>query len=129
VKAITVLQPFAELIACGEKRVENRTWLTHHRGPLAIHAGLSRRMLGDGHDAMAFGAIVAVAELVECLPLAGARQRRIDDDPLAWLADHPHVEGPWCWVLAGVRRLAEPIACPGRRRLWGVPPDIARQLI
>ena len=40
-KAITISQPWAHLIVRGEKRVENRTWPTEHRGPLAIHAGKS----------------------------------------------------------------------------------------
>ena len=36
---ITIRQPYAELIARGVKRVENRTWSSKYRGPLAIHAG------------------------------------------------------------------------------------------
>lgn len=40
VKALTISQPFAKLIADGEKFVENRGWPTHYRGRLAIHAGL-----------------------------------------------------------------------------------------
>lgn len=44
-KAITICQPYAELIACGEKRVENRTWPTNHRGMLYIHAGKNRSWL------------------------------------------------------------------------------------
>ncbi len=39
-KALTLQQPWATLIAEGHKRVENRTWQTAYRGPLAIHAGL-----------------------------------------------------------------------------------------
>jgi len=38
-KALTISQPFASLIASGSKFVENRTWPTSYRGPLAIHAG------------------------------------------------------------------------------------------
>jgi len=44
-KAVTIYQPYAELIARGEKRVENRSWRTDYRGPLAIHAGCSRAWL------------------------------------------------------------------------------------
>jgi len=44
-KAITIQQPWAEMIARGLKRVENRTWRTSHRGPLAIHAGKSMATL------------------------------------------------------------------------------------
>jgi hypothetical protein len=36
-KAITLYQPFAALIAIGAKRIETRSWNTNYRGPLAIH--------------------------------------------------------------------------------------------
>src|SRR5579862_2549341 len=36
--ALSVQQPFAQLIARGIKRWELRTWGTAHRGPIAIHA-------------------------------------------------------------------------------------------
>jgi hypothetical protein len=39
VKAITLQQPWASLIALGAKSVETRSWSTAYRGPLAIHAG------------------------------------------------------------------------------------------
>lgn len=38
-KAITIIQPWATLIAIGAKRFETRSWATTHRGPIAIHAG------------------------------------------------------------------------------------------
>nr|WP_320146014.1 ASCH domain-containing protein [uncultured Anaeromusa sp.] len=38
-KAITILQPWASLIACGAKKIETRGWATKYRGPIAIHAG------------------------------------------------------------------------------------------
>ncbi len=41
-KALTICQPYAELIMRGVKRVENRTWATRYKGALLIHAGKSR---------------------------------------------------------------------------------------
>lgn len=38
-KALTLYQPWASLIALGVKTVETRPWATKYRGPLAIHAG------------------------------------------------------------------------------------------
>lgn len=38
-KGLTVLQPWASLIAVGEKKIETRSWSTAYRGLLAIHAG------------------------------------------------------------------------------------------
>lgn len=37
-KALTLTQPWATLVAIGAKRVETRSWATSYRGPLAIHA-------------------------------------------------------------------------------------------
>jgi hypothetical protein len=42
VKVLSVQQPFAWAILQGLKKVENRSKLTHHRGPLLIHSGKSR---------------------------------------------------------------------------------------
>jgi hypothetical protein len=127
-KALTILQPYAELIARGEKRVENRTWRTRYRGPLAIHAGLSRDRLAiaecDGlvvpADDLIFGAIVAVAEFVACVPIDELRLQRpfaefAELHSIRWLREHEHAHGPWCWVLADVQRLATPIAMAGAR--------------
>jgi hypothetical protein len=37
-KGLTLTQPWASLVAAGEKRVETRSWSTPYRGRLAIHA-------------------------------------------------------------------------------------------
>lgn len=109
-KAITICQPYAELVASGEKRIENRTWPTSHRGPIAIHAGKSRDWLspGDDPERFTFGAVVAVAELVGCL--------RVEQLTGEWKT-HVHANGPWCWMLSNVRRVT-PVPCRGAQGLW-----------
>lgn len=37
-KALTLTQPWASLVAIGAKKIETRSWRTAYRGPLAIHA-------------------------------------------------------------------------------------------
>jgi len=37
-KALTLTQPWATLVAIGAKKIETRSWSTPYRGPLAIHA-------------------------------------------------------------------------------------------
>jgi len=39
-KALSVWQPHASLIAIGAKAIETRSWYTKYRGPLAIHASV-----------------------------------------------------------------------------------------
>jgi len=112
-KALTICQPYAELIARGKKRVENREWMTGYRGPLYIHAGKSRDWLNaddDGKEygipvsAMAFGAVIAIATLVDCVHID-----RVDQPHVAakypWLKEHEHTEGTWCWILDKVSPL------------------------
>lgn len=37
-RALTIWQPWASLVACGAKIYETRSWATKYRGPIAIHA-------------------------------------------------------------------------------------------
>lgn len=122
-KALTIRRYWAWAIAAGPKRVENRTWATSHRGPLAIHAG--RRQPADEADRQALialgvdppddptaSAVVAVVELVDC--------RRYTPGALRlWPADlGPFATGPVCWVLRHPRPLDSPIPCGGQQGLW-----------
>jgi activating signal cointegrator 1 len=127
VKAVTICQPYAHLIAIGEKGIENRSWPTSHTGRIAIHAGKSRDWMlpTDEHKypSMAFGAIVAVATL-RLKPHATLRQclkfAQLPPDMQA----SEHANGPWCWLIAEVVRLAEPVACRGAQGLWELTPDV-----
>ena len=96
-RAITIRQPWASLIALGLKNVETRSWTTTHRGTIAIHAAAGmppladipkgKSTLGDvdivrdrsgiriHHPSLAWpylvprGVIVATAEVLDCLPM------------------------------------------------------------
>lgn len=48
-RVLSVNQPWAALVVHGVKDIENRSWRTHHRGALLIHAAQrrSRRSLAD----------------------------------------------------------------------------------
>lgn len=37
-KALSLTQPWATLVAIGAKKIETRSWSTSYRGPVAIHA-------------------------------------------------------------------------------------------
>lgn len=50
-KAITLTQPWASLVAVGAKRIETRSWSTPYRGPLAIHAAKGLASVG-GHNGL-----------------------------------------------------------------------------
>ena len=123
-KALSIRHPWVDLILSGAKTVDVRTWATSHRGPLLLHAsggfGISEREAAarlkqppPGPEAM--GALVGVAELVDCRPV------RREDWKKAGL---PPLEGKlFAWVLEDARPI-EPIPCPGRRLLFEVDEEV-----
>jgi hypothetical protein len=123
-RALSVRQPWAWAICVGLKRVENRTWTTDYRGPVAIHAAAAdsglrdfRRMLtGEVLNLpdLALGSVVGVADLVEVMPLREA----IEHDPDA--------EGPFCWVFERPQVLAAPVPVKGRVSLFYLTEDASR---
>jgi hypothetical protein len=145
IKSVTIIQPYAELIAAGVKRVENRTWPTNYRGPLFIHAGKAKRYGGEPvfdiakqyelePASLVFGAVIAVADLIDCVELVEVDMRHYRQRPWrlpawaekrhAWMNDHEHTEGPVCWILANVRRLTSPAVVDGKQGLWTPKPDL-----
>lgn len=104
-KALTICQPYAELIVRGEKRVENRTWSTPYRGPMYIHAGKSRAWFDDDADLIQmlgrmppFGAVVGIVDLIDCVKASDVTMGDYNDK-YPWLYEHEHANGPWCWIL------------------------------
>jgi len=61
-KAITIYQPWASLIAAGAKKYETRSWHTGYRGPIAIHAGktIPSNVLGSADFTFIQNALVAL---------------------------------------------------------------------
>lgn len=110
-KALSIKQPYAELIMQGVKDVENRTWQTEHRGPLLIHAsrmpdeeGLRRYGFKEGQ--LPNGALLGVVDVVDCTLEMRSR----------W-----HEEGCYGFYLKNPRRFPRPIGYSGQLRLFPVP--------
>lgn len=118
-KALTVHQPNAGLIAHGVKRVENRSRRTHYRGPLLIHASKNRMHL-HGDEELPLGVIVAQTEIIDCVHIEVVR-RGLLDDRYPWLRTHAHATGPWCWILGETKALAMPVPARGAQNLWEMP--------
>lgn len=152
-KAISLWQPWASAIAVGAKRIETRSWATHYRGRIAIHA--AKRLVkselamlerwGDWQAVFAtsryavdflrlpFGAVVAVADLVDCVPY-----NRLNLSALAELRHHegqpayPHWTerrlgnygpGRYGWMLENVRPIT-PIPYRGEQGLFIIPDHV-----
>jgi hypothetical protein len=136
VKALTISQPYAGLIADGLKFVENRGWQTNYRGWLAIHAGkgtqyLTKRELAEYPK----GCIVAVVSLDACESFSNLRRllaansrQPVGGRAVSEIFGHKHCEGPECWILGERVTLPEPIPCTGKQGLWSPPAGVTRQL-
>jgi hypothetical protein len=129
-KAISLWQPWATLIALGHKQVETRHWPTNYRGPIAIHAAkrpLQEEerdildMLGDWHgirleeEELPFGAIVATARLVVC--------ERMTRPMILSTSDLEQDVGNWepgryAWLLEEIEALPEPVPARGAQGIW-----------
>jgi len=126
VKALSIRQPWAELILQGRKTIELRTWQTNHRGRIAVHAGKTIKgaaCAAYGLDAAALvrGALVGTVEIVEMVVLDDERWEALRDQHLSLGAFPGDLVG---WRLANPRRLPEPIPMRGRLGLFDVPDEL-----
>lgn len=156
-KAITLQQPWATLVAIGAKRIETRSWRTGYRGPLAISASAKQckeglKLMSDpqcysamqlcgasryfgGMTGHPYGAVIAVCNLVDCLPmeahvcLPGIFDEYPELDTMRERAfgnfniiDGHSGRRRWAFVLEDVQPLVEPIPVKGGLSLW----DFAR---
>lgn len=138
-KAITIKQPWATLIALGEKQFETRSWKTKYRGPLAIHAGKSvdkeaceemwiKDVLAEygikSWKQLPTGVILATTELKECYEV----ELNFCDNAVC-LKDGPTLnglevkfgyydEGRYAWHLTNLEVLTDPIPAKGQLSLW-----------
>lgn len=147
-KALTLHQPWATLVAISAKRIETRSWNTNYRGPLAIHAGKNREWeylinetpfykalsmhptVWHMQPPIPWGCIVATCELGDCQRtdefnfIPEAHEVRINGIWRRWditkqeRAFGDYSEGRWMWFLDNIKILPEPIPAKGARRLW-----------
>ncbi|HEY3694106.1 ASCH domain-containing protein [Phenylobacterium sp.] len=133
-KAISLWQPWATLVALGLKAHETRHWSTEHRGPIAIHAAktidyagaparLCHRAIGQAWwEQCPLGMVVAIARLRTCRRTDAVVEHITRADE----ASGDYTAGRFAWALADVRPLGEPIPAIGRQGLfnWTPPEDL-----
>ncbi|MGB8644117.1 MAG: ASCH domain-containing protein [Anaerolineae bacterium] len=123
-KALSLRQPWADLVIQGRKTLELRSWTVSHRGPLAIHASqtvdkAACRAHGLDPDQVATGALIGVIDLVDVAPLDEATFRARQSEHLAG-AYKPPLYG---WEIRNPRPLPAPHAAPGHMGLFTVPDE------
>ena len=129
-KAISLWQPWATLMACGLKKNETRHWATPYRGPLLIHAAkrmepptmLMRESLKpfgyQSWDDFPRGALVCLVDIVDCfstdkyVPLYPEHQfGNYDSNRFVWITDN-------------LITFDNPIAFKGSQGFFNVPNEI-----
>lgn len=123
-KAITIKQPFASLIAASLKEYEFRTWKTGYRGEILIHAGKSidkEAMQKFGHLKLEYptGCIIAKATLTDCVRITDSvRQELRNKNYLVYsgTTENPGWNG-YGFKLENVETM-EPIFANGMLGLW-----------
>lgn len=138
-KVISIVQPWATLIALVEKKYETRSWATKYRGPLAIHASKKinkeacrwepiRSVLAK-HDYseknLPTGAIIATTRLADCIQVTQDFRESLQAELEGGILIHAqeylfggYSTGRYAWELTDVERLPAPIPAKGRLGLW-----------
>lgn len=153
-KALTLTQPWATLVAIGAKRIETRGWKTNYRGPLAIHAALDKyndeyllQRLEPFYSALTtagivsrlqvpLGGVVATCQLVSVVETRQLLARPVYE----WegpggrmynyeLTDTERVfgdytPGRYAWLLDDVYKMSVPVMARGALGLWEWTPTV-----
>lgn len=131
-----MMQPYATLFALGLLRIDDRSWPTSYRGPVAIHA--SRKLHADydsfirtitGWDypqpsELPHGAVVGVANLADCLAPAPVGSAVVPNHTRA----HFGAPGFYGFVLEGAQPV-KPVPLRGNVRLFDMPEATLARLL
>ena len=125
-KALSIRQPWVELILAGRKTIELRTWHTKYRGKIAIHAA---QKMNTQHcktydldpDSLVRGALAGTVELVEIIKLDETQYEALRDSHLS-PKDWPG--GLYGWKFMQPIRLEQPIVMNGKQGLFTVADDL-----
>ena len=117
-KALSLKQPYAELVVSGKKKIELRKWNTNFRGEFFIHASKSsdkEAMEKFGFRELPLGKIIGKANLVGVKKYISKEEFEKDNE--LHLADNSW--GGYGFVLEGVERVKE-FSCRGALGFWEV---------
>lgn len=103
IKAISVQQPYASMIADGEKTIETRRWTTRYRGELLIVSSKRPAIEPAGYA-------LAIVKLAAC------RLMRKRDEKAACCPIYP---GARAWLLEDIRKI-EPFPVTGQLGIYEV---------
>jgi len=119
--AISIRQPWVELILQGYKTIEVRSWATQHRGELWLHAGLrpDRRALERFNlsaSELSFGALVGRCDIYDCIEFNEEAWHSLRNQHLN---DGQFIRPLYAWLLRNPIRIA-PKVLKGRLGLMKI---------
>jgi hypothetical protein len=109
IRALSLQQPFANLVTSGKKTLETRKWTTPYRGDVLICA--SRSGIGEPK-----GVALCIVELVAIRPMLES------DADQACIELYP---GAQAWELTHLRRLKQPFPVKGQLGLFTIDVESA----
>ncbi|MBU2053333.1 MAG: ASCH domain-containing protein [Nanoarchaeota archaeon] len=115
-KALSLKQPFAELILQDRKKIELRKWNTKFRGEFLIHASKisdKNAMKKFGFSALPCGFIVGKAKLIDVKKYKTKKEH--DKDKNLHLASTSF--GNYGFILKDAKRI-KPIPAKGKLNFW-----------
>ncbi len=118
-KALSMKQPWAELVLQGKKKIEIRKWKTNFRGDFLIHASKvpdadSMKSFGFSADSLPVGKILGKAKLVDVISYKDNSD--FEKDINLHLATPEW--GKFGFVLESVERFDKPIDALGKLNFW-----------
>jgi hypothetical protein len=127
VPALSIRQPWAELILSGNKSIELRSWTTSYRGWLWIHAASKSDPALErtyGLTNLFKGGFVGGVNLAAIVLLDKWRWELWKDKHL----DSHYHRSIFAWILHAPRRLNMPIPAKGQVNLFHLPDYLEEQL-
>ncbi len=115
-KALSLKQPYAELVVSGRKTIEIRKWNTKFRGEFLIHASKipdKEAMKKFGFDSLPLGKIVGKAVLKDVKKYNSKEEFENDKDKHLASLEY----GSYGFILKDAERIKE-IECKGSLGFW-----------
>lgn len=132
-KAISLTQPWAVLVAKGEKKIDTRSWRTRYRGQLAIHA--SKKITDEAkskfyqnnyfietlkkygitnHGMLLTGCILAKVKLVDIVRTEDIVSSLSEKE----IAFGDYSPGRWAWILEDLVEFPSAVEAKGGLSVW-----------
>ena len=128
IPALSIQQPWAELIITSKKSIEIRSWSTDYRGLLWVHTGLKSNPRIENYFGLSNlfkGGYIGIVTLEAIEPFNYQRWKE-------WSAKHldpgNYRRGLFAWNLSKPQRFNTPISGPGKLNLFTPSSEILNRI-